>query len=165
MKTEDLINLKVQLTKRLAAIEGEKEALEAEKGQVTRKLKAVDVLLEGSAEAALAEAQTAGQEVFALQPGLNASVSRKRTRPSHAVRYSPRISLIGAVKELAAKQPGSFVSGDILKAIQDVYPELNVTETKHISRPLSDLVKEGLLTRERKRGAGRANIYRLAGKV
>lgn len=163
MKTEDLINLKVQLTKRLEAIEEEKDTLEAEKGQVTRKLKAVDVLLEGSADSSVDHGQDAGREVLVLQPGFQSPASRKRTRPSHAVRYSPRISLIGAVKELAAKQPGSFVSGDILKAIQDVYPELNVKETKHISRPLSDLVEDGVLTRER--GAGRTNIYRVAGKA
>ena len=50
----------------------------------------------------------------------------------------------------------------LLKALQAVYPEFKLGETKHISSPLSDLVKKGVLTLERSRMGTRPNIYRVA---
>lgn len=158
MKTKDLLEHRAQLDAKL-------EAVEQEKAQLVRKLKAVDVLLEGSNLT-----KRAGSMAPFISP--SGAVKGKATKenrlgkphkykaPAHAVRTSPRSSLIDAVCEVAKKQKGSFDSGQLLKALQSEYPEFNLTETKHISSPLSDLVKRGALTIEQIRKGKKPNIYR-----
>ncbi len=158
MKTKDLLEHRAQLNAKL-------EAVELEKAQLARKLKAIDVLLEGielpkqaGSMAPLASPSTTAKATTAKEN--RAGKPHNYKVPAHAVRTSPRSSLIDAVCEVARKQKGSFDSGQLLKALQSDYPEFNLTETKHISSPLSDLVKRGALIIERIRNGKKPNIYR-----
>jgi len=146
MNTKDLIAHRAELF-------GKLKVIELEKSQLVRKLKALDILLEG-----LEPAQPYGTD------GLTSSnTAKKRVIPPHTVRFSPRKSLIDAVQELAFKQPASFDSVVLLNALQIEYPEFGLIETKHISSPLSDLVKKGVLTLVRSRSGSRPNIYSAVG--
>ena len=152
MNTEDLLAHRVQLVQRL-------ETIELEKSQLVRKLKAIDVLLEGSDSVAEIVSEHVGKEMFASRQVDLPGKPRKRIVPPHTVRFSARTSLIGAVEEVALKQPGSFDSVHLLKALQEAYPEFHLGETKHISSSLSDLVKRGVLIIERERSGAMPNIY------
>jgi hypothetical protein len=158
MNVEDLISHRAGLIARI-------DAIELEKSQLARKLKAIDVLLEGEGKPPIRlGAKRAVTESVTVRQGAALKKPRKRTMASHAVRFSPRISLIGAVEELAMKQLGAFDSTQILAATQKAYPEFNLSETKHISSPLSDLVKKGVLAIERERRGKMPNIYRFVRK-
>lgn len=157
VNTQDLVNHRAQLVARLNEID-------EEKSQIARKLKAIDVLLEGSDGLSHPGVQVVVQEGVVSPDCQVDGVRRRRTRASHAVRFSNRISLIGAVEECARKQPGDFDSNQMLTAIQRAYPEFNLTETKHISSPLSDLEKRGVLTLVRRREGKMSNIYRITRK-
>jgi hypothetical protein len=151
MNTEDLLAHRVQLVQRL-------ETIELEKSQLVRKLKAIDVLLEGSDPVAEIGAEHIDKEMLTMRQ-VTTKKPRKRIVPPHTVRFSARTSLIGAVEEMALKQPGPFDSVHLLKALQEAYPEFNLGETKHISSPLSDLVERGVLVIERERSGAMPNIY------
>lgn len=153
MNVRDILDHKARLSTRL-------EAIEAEKAQIARKLKAIDVLLEGESTHVQVAVQDEVKEVG--EPGLVAQVRR---HASHAVRISDRISLIGAVKEVAMRMPETFDSGQVLNEINKVYPEFNVTETKHISSQLSDLVKREVLVVVSPRVGKSPNIYSVAQKA
>ncbi|MDB6017866.1 MAG: hypothetical protein JWR19_2355 [Pedosphaera sp.] len=152
MKVEDLIEHRNKLNAKI-------EAIEIEKAQLVRKLKAVDILLEGSVPPA---SDIIDNPSFKENKKWTFNASRKRPVPPHAVRISHRSSLIGAVEEMAKKQPGGFDSVQLLNALQSAYPEFNLKETKHISSPLSDLVDKGVLVVERKRIGAKPNVYRVA---
>jgi len=168
MKLQDLLEHQDQLNARLDAIEGEK-------AQIVRKLRAIDVLLEGDAAGPPSRppgrppgrtpgrAQGAEPKALTVPQQVSAAVKRKRGVSPHAVRVSSRSSLIDAVHQVALKQLAEFDSGQLLKALQAEYPEFKLTETKHISSPLSDLVKRGALVIERKRVGNIPNIYRAVG--
>ena len=137
------------------------QAVEIEKVQLIRKLKAIDVLLEGSDVRSVGSRAVSVPPLPASELGKSSLVkTRKRTVPLHAVRTSPRSSLIDAVRDVARKQLGVFDSVQLLAAIQAEFPEFQLTETKHISSPLSDLVKRGVLVLEQKRIGSKPNIYR-----
>lgn len=153
MKVKYLLEHRGQLNARL-------EEIEAEKAQLVRKLKALDILLEGSRENPKTSLEHVVKQSVMQKKKSGQILTRKHRIPAHAVRFSDRISLIGAVQEVAMKQPGTFDSNVLLKALQSAYPEFHLGETKHISSPLSDLVKKGVLVMERKRLGSRANIYR-----
>ena len=154
MKLEDLLEHRAELTARL-------EVIEAEKAHLVRQLKALEVLLEG-VKLPSSDARTTVRVRRASRPNAVLEPPRRRAIPSHAVRVSSRTSLIGAVQDVALKQQGTFDSVQLLKALQSAYPEFQLTETKHISSPLSDLVKRGVLALERKRLGSKPNIYRVA---
>jgi|SRR5581483_1111614 hypothetical protein len=158
MKNEDLIEHRAQLNARL-------EAVEAEKTQLVRKLKAVEVLLEGNDAECSSKTHPIDNQLVKVEKGVPLEPLRRRSPPAHAVRVSPRSSLIGAVQKVASEQPGEFDSSQILTALQSAYPEFKLTETKHISSPLSDLTKRGVLVIERKRIGTKPNIYRVAKKL
>jgi hypothetical protein len=155
MKVEYFQEHKSQLNARL-------ETIELEKAQIVRKLKALDILLEENRPRDPIPMKQIVVQSVTTNRGTDSVVARKHSIPAHAVRFSNRISLIGAVEEIAKKQTGAFDSGVLLKALQTSYPEFNLGETKHISSPLSDLVKKGVLVIDRRRIGTRPNIYRLA---
>jgi hypothetical protein len=157
MNLKDLVTHQAELAARV-------QAIEMEKSQLMRKLKAIDVLLEGEARPSLSGLEMSGGEPTPALPSVSQKTPRKRNMARHAVRFSPRISLIGAVEEAAMKQPGVFDSNQILAAIQNAYPEFHLSETKHISSPLSDLVKRGVLAIERERSGKMPNVYRFIHK-
>lgn len=147
MNVDVLIEHYEELTARLSQLEGER-------AQVAKKLKALDVLLEGIDVQAIKR-----KKGTTMVSGI-AEVATVKPHPN-AVRVSHRISLIGAVEQVARKMGSAFSSPDLLKAIQVDYPEFGLSETKHISSPLSDLVKKGVLALERKRTGSEPNIYRV----
>jgi hypothetical protein len=154
MNKQSLIEHKGNLATRL-------QALEREKAQLLRKLKAVDVLLEDAHTASLISEAPVVQQLKTKRIKWVPSGTKPRSIARHTVRFSPRISLIGAVETVAKKQGGSFTSTELLKAIQGEYPEFNLGETKHISSPLSDLVKRGILSLERQKDGSLPNLYRV----
>jgi hypothetical protein len=151
MTKQDLLKYKVQLNSRL-------DAVETEKAKIVREIKAVDVLLEGHEPSNHPSPANKPKEVTSQRQTTHEQLPRKS--PPHAIRVSPRSSLIGAVQEVALRQPGDFDSGQLLKALQSAYPEFHLTETKHISSPLSDLVKRGVLNIQSRRIGSRPNIYK-----
>ena len=160
MKLQDLLEHRSQLKAKL-------DSIEVEKAQIVRKLKAIDVLLEGDETASPGRPpgrpQRAESEALMFQRQVAALAQRKRGVSPHAVRVSSRSSLIDAVHQVALKQLREFDSVQLLKALQVEYPEFKLTETKHISSPLSDLVKRGALAIVRKRVGNIPNIYRAVG--
>jgi hypothetical protein len=153
MTNEDLAKYKAWLASKL-------ESVEAEKAQLVKKLRAIDILLEGSDLQHNEGPPSAPFAMPGVPQGPEKGKVRKYTAPAHAVRTSPRSSLIDAVREVAIKQLGTFDSGQLLKALQSEYPEFQLSETKHISSPLSDLVKKGVLVLEQKRVGSKSNVYR-----
>jgi folylpolyglutamate synthase/dihydropteroate synthase len=153
MNVRDILDHKARLSARL-------EAIEAEKAQIARKLKAIEVLLEGEFPHVQEAVEDEAKEV--VEPGLAA---QGRRHASHAVRISDRISLIDAVKEVAMRMPRTFDSGQVLIEVNQAYPEFNLTETKHISSQLSDLVKRGVLVVVSPRVGKSPNIYGVAQKA
>ncbi|MDB6124672.1 MAG: hypothetical protein JWQ71_3665 [Pedosphaera sp.] len=153
MKREDILAHRTQLDIRL-------EALEVEKAKLVRQRRAIDILLEGSDFGGQADVPSLSQAPEEAQKEFRGEKRRRRVVPAHAVRTSHRSSLIDAVKEVAMKQPGAFDSSELLKALQSEYPEFQLKETKHISSPLSDLVKRGVLILGQKRIGSKSNVYR-----
>lgn len=153
MNVKDILDHRARLSARL-------EAIEAEKTQIARKLKAIEVLLEGEFPNVQEAVKDGAKDV--VEPGLAA---KGRRHASHAVRISDRTSLIDAVKEVAMRMPGTFDSGQVLNEINQAYPEFNLTETKHISSQLSDLVKREVLVVVSPRVGKSPNIYSVAQKA
>ena len=149
MTSKDLQEHQAQLSARLKEIA-------AERGQITRKLKAVKILLEGLDNRQGNKPEHPGVKVLTKVRGV--SILPTGQIPGS----SPRSGLIEIVKQAALKQPGSFDSVRLLEVLQAEHPELGLEETKHISSPLSDLVKKKVLVLERKRAGSKPNIYRAA---
>jgi hypothetical protein len=141
-----------------AHLETKLQGLESDRARLLRKIKALEVLLEdGDSASDLGMASKGAINQPIVTP---AKLGRLHSVPSHAVRFSPRISLIGAVEQVAKAHAGPFTSTELLKALQASYPEFRLSETKHISSPLSDLVKRKVLELERKKEGASPNVYR-----
>lgn len=153
MTFEQLQEHQIQLSNRLKEIS-------VERGQIIRKLKAVKVLLEGLDNRQGNKPERPG--VKALTRVHGDSIPPFGRSSSRIAGTAPRSGLIEIVKKAALKQPGNFDSVRLLEVLQAEHPELGLKETKHISSPLSDLVKKKVLVVERKRAGSKPNIYRAA---
>jgi hypothetical protein len=153
MTSKDLQEHQVQLSARLKEIS-------AERGQIIRKLKAIKILLEGLDNRQGNKPERPGVKVLTKVRG--ETILSPVHSSSRLAGAAPRSGLIEIVKKTALKQPGSFDSVRLLEVLRAEHPELGLKETKHISSPLSDLVKKKVLVLERKRAGSKPNIYRAA---
>jgi hypothetical protein len=111
---------------------------------LTKKLNAVNVLLEADEPDDAEEPQDRGLQ---------------RTLFTPITRTPPKKPLIDAVAEATQKVIGEFTSKEVLTYLHQTYPHLNTVTSKDVSGPLAKLAARGKIVLKEKGFGSRPHLY------